>query len=108
MRRAEARASALSFFLDVYTLRGLRIRASSWFGENGEKRFRFAGGAKLFADRLIAQQARDPRERLQMIRTRLFRRKQQEHQIDGLVVHRIIIDGRFQPREQARDLGQAR
>src|SRR5208282_1313649 len=43
-----------------------------------------------------------------MVAARSFRRQQQEDQIDRAVVHRLEVDGFFQPREEALGRGQAR
>ena len=43
------------------------------------------------------------RERLEVIRAGAFRRQQQEHDIDRLIVQRLEIDRGVQPRENARN-----
>ena len=51
----------------------------------------------------VTKDARDARQRLEMIRAGTFRRQQQEDKIDGLVVQRLEIDRRFEAGENARD-----
>ena len=52
----------------------------------------------------IAQQSRDARERLEMVGARALRRKQEENQIDRLVVERFEIDRPVEAREQTEQL----
>src|SRR3984957_11674974 len=69
-------------------------------------RLRVARGAQLLGDVLIAQQPRDPRQRLQGIGARAFRRQQQEHEVHRLAVHRLEIDRAFEPGKQAEQFFQ--
>ena len=55
----------------------------------------------------LAQQARDARQRLQVIGTGVLGRQQQEDQVDRLVVERLEVDRLLQPREQADDVAAA-
>ena len=55
----------------------------------------------MLRDLGVAQQARNARQRLQVVGARGFRRQQQENQIDRLAVERLEIDRLVQPREQA-------
>src|SRR5208282_3506799 len=55
-------------------------------GEEGVKRVGVVGAAQLLADRTVAQQARDPGERAQMLGAGFGGRQQREHQIDRLIV----------------------
>jgi hypothetical protein len=59
------------------------------------------------ADR-IAQNAGDARQGLQMIGAGTFRRQQQKHDVDRLVVERLEIDRFVQPRENAGNAIESR
>src|SRR5262249_725497 len=67
-----------------------------------------AGGAQLFGDVLVTQEASDASQRLEVIRAGTFRRQQQEHQVNRLAVHRLEIDRTIEPGKQAKDLFQLR
>jgi len=66
------------------------------------------GAAQLFAHGLVAQQARDTRQRLQVIGAGRFRGQQQEDQIHRMFVDSIEIDGLFQAREHAIEAFEVR
>src|SRR5262245_32434548 len=77
--------------------------------QNGVKRLGVARLPKLASDVGIAQQASDPRQRLQMIGAGRFRRQQQEDEIDRLAVERFELHRTVEPGEQAEqmvELGQ--
>ena len=57
--------------------------------------------AQLLRHRRIAQDAGDPRQRLQMIGAGALRREQHEDEVDRLVVERIEIDRAREPRKDA-------
>src|SRR5215472_6982995 len=69
---------------------------------------RVARGAQLLGDILVAQQPRDPGQRLEVIGPRPFRREQQEDEVDRLAVHRLEIDRSFQPGKQTKQLLELR
>src|SRR3712207_7973706 len=52
---------------------------------------------------LIAQHARDPGERLEMVRARALGRDEQEDEIDGQIVDGVEIDRLGEAREDAQD-----
>src|SRR6185437_337791 len=64
-----------------------------------EQRIGIARAAQFTRDLGVAQQARHPRERLEMIGAGGFRRQEQENEIDRLTIERLEIDGALQPRE---------
>ena len=77
--------------------------------EGGVERVPALGAAEPGALRLVAQQARHPRERLEMVGAGGVGREQHEHQIDRTVVHRVEADGRLEAGEQppqAVDFGE--
>ena len=53
-------------------------------------------------NRGIAQKPSDAGERLEMIGAGTFGGKQQEHQIDWLIIERLEIDRPFKAREQSK------
>ena len=73
--------------------------------QDGVERVGIVRIAKLARDLGIAEQARDARQRLEMIGAGAFRREQQKNQIDRLAVERLEIDRTLQPREQAEHAG---
>ncbi len=62
---------------------------------------RAAGLAKLFAQFAVAELARDPRQRPQVLRAGVLRSEEGEEQINGLVVHGLELDRMFKPYEHA-------
>ena len=86
---------------------GLGTRAAvRLFRQQSIEHFRILRGAQLLASLLVAQQARDTRQRLQMICASAFGRQKQKHEVDRLVVHCIISDRCLKAREHAHDLVQ--
>src|SRR5260370_3839309 len=81
-------------------------------GAVAEKRVKAAvrdGAAQLVANRLVPQQPRDARERLQMIGAGAGRGQKHEDEVDRLVVDGLEVDRLLEPGEQAieaRQLGQ--
>ena len=55
----------------------------------------------------VAQQSRNPRQRLEVIGTRAFRRQQQKNQIDRLAAERLEIDRAIETCEQSDRAPQA-
>ena len=51
----------------------------------------------------LAQQPRDARERLEVIGAGALRGEQQKHDVDGLPVHRVEIDGLGKARANSGD-----
>ena len=82
---------------------GLRRLARHRIDQQGVECVPVRRTAELFAHRPVAQKAGYPGKRLEMIGAGVFRRQQQEQQIDRLVVHRIEIDRLLKPREDALD-----
>src|SRR6266699_4310094 len=63
----------------------------------------------LFAGDLgIAQEARDARQRLEMVGAGGFRREQQKYEIDRLTVERLELHGPFETRKQSEQLIELR
>ena len=69
-------------------------------------RLGIAGGAQFLGDVLVAEQPRDPRQRLQMVGPGALRRQQQEYQIDRLAIHRLEIDRAFETGKQSEQFFQ--
>ena len=62
---------------------------------------RVARGTQLLGDVLVAQQAGDARQRLEMVGAGCFRREQQKHEIDRLAVERLELHRPFETRKQS-------
>src|SRR5690606_9960008 len=62
--------------------------------------------AQLLAEAVVAQQARHPGQRLQMVGAGVLGSQQQEDQVHRLVVDGVEVDRLFQPGEQAVDAVQ--
>ena len=86
----------------------LQSVAVALLGEQRIEHFRLLRRTQLFASRLIAQQPRHARQRLQMIGAGILRRQQQKHEIHRLIVDRIVSNRCLQPREHADDVRQPR
>ena len=76
--------------------------------QHGIERVGIARFAQLARDLRIAQQARDARQRLEVIGAGGFRRQQQKNQIHRLAVERLEIDRPLQPREQSEQAAEFR
>src|SRR3546814_17218637 len=74
--------------------------------QQGVDRFGAVGAAKLFADRAVAEQARYPRQRLQVIGAGCLRCQQHEDQVNRMIVDGIEVDRRLQSGEEAK-IGRA-
>src|SRR3546814_14627878 len=76
--------------------------------QQGVDRFGAVGAAKLFADRAVAEQARYPRQRLQVIGAGCLRCQQHEDQVNRMIVDGIEVDRRLQSGEEAIEAIQLR
>jgi len=85
-----------------------RVRGRCGLGKDGVKSFGRIRSAQLRHNVMIAQQAGDAGERLQMISTGVFGRQEQENEIDRLIVDRVELDGRGEAGEKPIDPGQCR
>ena len=76
--------------------------ASVAFRNESVERIAVVGPPYFITNRPVSQQARHPRQRLQMISARHFWRQQQKQKVNGLFVYGVEINGFFQARKQAK------
>ncbi len=81
--------------------------AGGRLAEQGVNGLGAVGAAQLVAGRPVAQQARYPRQGLQMIGSRRLRGQQHENQIDRLLVDGVEIDRCLDPGEKPIETVQA-
>ena len=74
-------------------------RACRWERKHRVQRVGIARSAQFARNIRMAQQARHPGERLEVIGTGSFRREQQENEVDGLTIERLEVNG---PREAGK------
>src|SRR6186997_1154811 len=75
--------------------------------QQGVERVGALGRAQLLDEAAIAQQARHPRQSLEVIGTRTLGGEQKKNGIDRAIVDRVEIDRMAKPREQAHRLVEA-
>src|SRR3546814_19179544 len=84
------------------------MRISDWSSDVCSSDLGAVGAAKLFADRAVAEQARYPRQRLQVIGAGCLRCQQHEDQVNRMIVDGIEVDRRLQSGDAAIEAIQLR